>query len=311
MWGFFVVCNRSKSSSLSLNVPWESCYYVFICPSYVFNFLSMFLNLLGHPNQYKIMLSLEELTGRGSKPFGNSVLGVCGAGGFLPSLSSSLFLITFLYICWEVKESVCKAGNLGLIPGLGRFSGKGHSILAWRIPWTEEPGSGVEGLQSVRSQRAGHDWATNNFIFSAYKGMLSRPQARQALYQFTRWIPCDCVFSSVLKDHYKLGKPMGLGFPATAKPAVRSRGNLQIKTSSIMFSRDVVCESLSRVQLFATPWTVTHQAPLSMGLSRQQYWSGLPFPSPSRDVGVLKFFFFFFLREYLYLVCSPIQTGCF
>ena len=64
---------------------------------------------------------------------------------------------------------------------------------------------------------------------------------------------------------------MGLGFPATAKPAVRSRGNLQIKKSSIMFSRDVVCESLSRVQLFATPWTVTHQAPLSMGLSRQQY----------------------------------------
>ena len=37
---------------------------------------------------------------------------------------------------------------------------------------------------------------------------------------------------------------------------------------------------LSRVQLFATPWTVAHQAPLSMGFSRQEYWSGLPFPSP-------------------------------
>ena len=36
---------------------------------------------------------------------------------------------------------------------------------------------------------------------------------------------------------------------------------------------------LSRVQLFATPETVAHQAPLSMGLSRQEYWSGLPFPS--------------------------------
>ena len=39
-------------------------------------------------------------------------------------------------------------------------------------------------------------------------------------------------------------------------------------------------KSLSRVQLFATPWAVAHQAPLSMGFSRQEYWSGLPFPSP-------------------------------
>ena len=37
--------------------------------------------------------------------------------------------------------------------------------------------------------------------------------------------------------------------------------------------------TLSRVQLFATPWTVAHQATLSMGFSRQEYWSGLPFLS--------------------------------
>ena len=40
---------------------------------------------------------------------------------------------------------------------------------------------------------------------------------------------------------------------------------------------------LSGVQLFATPWTVAHQASLSMGFPRQEYWSGLPFPS-SRDL---------------------------
>ena len=39
-------------------------------------------------------------------------------------------------------------------------------------------------------------------------------------------------------------------------------------------------KSLSCVWLFATPWTVAYQAPLSMGFSRQEYWSGLPFPSP-------------------------------
>ena len=41
-----------------------------------------------------------------------------------------------------------------------------------------------------------------------------------------------------------------------------------------------VCQSLSCVQLFVTLWTVIHQAPLSMEFCRQEYWSGLPFPSP-------------------------------
>ena len=40
---------------------------------------------------------------------------------------------------------------------------------------------------------------------------------------------------------------------------------------------------LSDVRLFATPWTIAHQAPPSMGFSRQEYWSGLPFPS-ARDL---------------------------
>ena len=39
-------------------------------------------------------------------------------------------------------------------------------------------------------------------------------------------------------------------------------------------------KSLSRVRLFATPWTVAYHASPSMGFSRQGYWSGLPFPSP-------------------------------
>ena len=41
-----------------------------------------------------------------------------------------------------------------------------------------------------------------------------------------------------------------------------------------------VCYLLSRVQLFVTPWTVALQALSFMGFSRQEYWSGLPFPSP-------------------------------
>ena len=54
----------------------------------------------------------------------------------------------------------------------------------------------------------------------------------------------------------------------------------------------VLCAVLShfhRVWLFATPWTVAHQVPLSMGFSRQEYWSGLPCPPPGGlpDPGIL------------------------
>ena len=57
------------------------------------------------------------------------------------------------------RESACSAGDLGLIHGSGwedpleKGMATHSSILAWRIPWTEEPG----GLQFMESQRAGHD----------------------------------------------------------------------------------------------------------------------------------------------------------
>ena len=43
-------------------------------------------------------------------------------------------------------------------------------------------------------------------------------------------------------------------------------------------------KSLSRVRFSATPWTAAHQAPPSMGFSRQEYWSGVPLPSPYKHV---------------------------
>ena len=55
--------------------------------------------------------------------------------------------------------------------------------------------------------------------------------------------------------------------------------------SLVSLSRMVVAvESLSCVQLFVTPWITVYQAPLSMGFSRQEYWSGLPFPPPPLDL---------------------------
>ena len=46
---------------------------------------------------------------------------------------------------------------------------------------------------------------------------------------------------------------------------------------------------LSRVQLLATPWTTAYQAPPSIGSSRQEYWSGVPLPSPGKGSLALKF----------------------
>ena len=50
--------------------------------------------------------------------------------------------------------------------------------------------------------------------------------------------------------------------------------------SPVFLPFSVIGKSLSRVWLFATPWTAAHQAPPSVGFSRQEYWSGVPSPSP-------------------------------
>ena len=50
--------------------------------------------------------------------------------------------------------------------------------------------------------------------------------------------------------------------------------------SNFFFFLMFIVKSLSRIRLFGTPWTVAYQALLSMGFSRQECWSGLPFPSP-------------------------------
>ena len=102
------------------------------------------------------------------------------------------------------------------------------SFLAWRIPWTEEPG----GLQPLGSQRIGHTCSTLFCIFQA----LNQPRARHQRTRDRLHVPCYAILC-----HF------------------------------------------SCARLFMTPGTVARQAPLSMGFSRQEHWSGLPFP-PLRDL---------------------------
>ena len=83
-------------------------------------------------------------------------------------------------------------------------------------------------------------------------------------------------------SHVRLCDPRDGGPPGSSV-----HGILQARTLgwvAISFSNawrwKVKVKSLSRVRLLATPWTAAYQAPPSMGFSRQEYWSGVPLPSP-------------------------------
>ena len=99
-------------------------------------------------------------------------------------------------------------------------------------------------------------------------------------------------------------------------PGSPAAGILQARTLewvAISFSNTwkwkVKVKSLSRVWLLATPWTAAHQAPPSMGFSRQEYWSGVPLPSPN-DILNVKILKFFLLRMVISLEC-PLFYFCF
>ena len=62
-----------------------------------------------------------------------------------------------------------------------------------------------------------------------------------------------------------------------------------MRSLSFSFS-EVKVKSLSRVRLLATPWTAVYQAPPSMGFSRQEYWNGVPLPSPFSFMMDINFF---------------------
>ena len=131
---------------------------------------------------------------------------------WLAFFSNKLFLNWASQVALVVKNLPMRETWEMWVPSLGQEDlleegmATNPSILAWRIPWAEEPG----GLPSMVLQRFGYNKATQQQL--------------------------DFQFTSV--------------------------------------------HLLSHVWLFATPWTLPHQAPLPMGFSRKEYWSGLPCPPP-------------------------------
>ena len=89
--------------------------------------------------------------------------------------------------------------------------------------------------------------------------------------------------TTVLNPEASSYKGKGKFAQTTADPGRNRR--VKMSTMRPMFTHWCECvpSRFSRVQLFLTPWNVARQAPLSMGFSRQEYWSGLPYP-PSEDL---------------------------
>ena len=94
--------------------------------------------------------------------------------------------------------------------------------------------------------------------------------------------PAAAAAAKSLQSCPTLCDPIDGSLPGSPLPEILQARTLEWVAISFCNAQKwkVKGKSLSCVQFFATPWTAAHQAPPSMGFSRQEYWSGLPFPSP-------------------------------
>ena len=102
----------------------------------------------------------------------------------------------------------------------------------------------------------------------------------------SRLLPCPAAAAKSLQLCPTLGDPRDGSPPGPPVPGILQARTLECV--AISFSNawkwKLKGKSLSCVRLLATPWTAAHKAPPSMGFSRQEYWSGVPSPSPHGEV---------------------------
>ena len=87
-----------------------------------------------------------------------------------------------------------------------------------------------------------------------------------------------------LQSCLTLCDPIDRSPPGSPVPGILQARTLEWVAISFSSEWKWKVKSLSRVQLFTTPWTIAYQAALSMGFPRQEYWSGLPLPSPQMSL---------------------------
>ena len=120
----------------------------------------------------------------------------------------------------------------------------------------------------------------------------------------------NCRFAAAaaksLQSCLTLYDPIDGSPPGSPVPGILQARTLEWVAISSSNARKwkVKVKSFSRVRLLATPWSAAYQAPLSMGFSRQEYWSGLPLPSPNCRFASFHILHFFFFNFSIMLVCS-------
>ena len=154
------------------------------------------------------------------------------------------------------------------------------STLAWKFSWMEEPG----WLQSMGSRRVGHDWATSLLTFHFHA--LEKEMATHSSVLAWRIPGMGEPGGLPSMGSHRVGHDWSdLAAAAVSHLAYYPQGSSMLSQMQdflllygwILFQCiKVKVKSLSRVQLFVTPWTAAHQAPPPMGFSRQEYWSGAP-----------------------------------
>ena len=136
---------------------------------------------------------------------------------------------------------------------------------------------GGQGLLEPVNESADQDLLNPNFI---------------DVFCWPRCVPPRCVMLLLLSrfSRVRLCDPIDGSPPGSPIPRILQARTLE--WVAISFSNawkwKMKEKSLSRVRLLATPWTAAHQAPPSMGFSRQEYWSGVPLPSPRCVISISK-----------------------
>ena len=143
------------------------------------------------------------------------------------------------------------------------------STLAWQIPWMEEPSR----LQSVGQLGVGHDRATSLSLFT-----------------FTHWrrkwqptpvfLPGESQGQGSLVGCRLCGRTE---LDTTEATQQQQQQQQRVLLKQEMFQMESTAKSLQSCLTLCDPTDGSHQAPPSLGFSRQEHWGGLPFPSPMRE----------------------------
>ena len=176
---------------------------------------------------------------------------------------------------------------------------EGQESLACCSPWGRKESDTTEGLNNDNLAVCSYSWRQTYFCDVSFLTLARAFPCPYGPLSARRWL-CSHGLLRVLALTLKVAKSLQ-SCPTLCNPIDGSPpgspipGILQAKTLewvAISFSNawkwKVKVKSLSRVWLFVTPWSAAYQAPPPMGFSRQEYWSGVPLPSPDPQRGDLK-----------------------